>query len=67
MNELFCENVPREELASVLRPVLAHYAEARHDGERFGAFCHRVGVARLRAELGTERWVRRAADGSARS
>jgi hypothetical protein len=26
--------------------------------ERFGDFCHRIGVDRVRAELGTERWVR---------
>jgi len=42
----------------VLRPVLVRYRDHRQDGERFGDFCHRLGVDHLRGELGTERWVR---------
>jgi sulfite reductase (ferredoxin) len=58
LNGLFAENVPRDELLGVLRPVLAAYRDERRVGERFGDWCHRVGVDVLRARLGTERWVR---------
>jgi sulfite reductase (ferredoxin) len=58
LNATFAENVPREELVNVLRPVLARYRDTREEGERFGDFCHRVGVAELRAELGNEAWTR---------
>jgi sulfite reductase (ferredoxin) len=58
LNQTFCENVPLPELVRVLVPVLDRFrGERRHD-ERFGNYCHRVGVERLRAELGTEEWVR---------
>jgi sulfite reductase (ferredoxin) len=59
LNQVFAENVPRDELVNVLRPVLARYRDQRRGEERFGDFCHRVGVDRLRAELGTERWARK--------
>lgn len=59
LNHVFAENVPRTELVPVLRPVLTYYRDQRQDGERFGDFCHRLGVDRLRAQLGTERWVRK--------
>ena len=59
LNQVFAENVPRDELINVLRPVLAHYCDQRRSGERFGDFCHRLGVDRLRAQLGTEQWVRK--------
>jgi sulfite reductase (ferredoxin) len=62
LNDVFAENVPRDELVNVLRPVLAHYRDRRRSGERFGDFCHRLDVDRLRAELGTERWVRKPRD-----
>jgi sulfite reductase (ferredoxin) len=61
LNEIFCENVPRSSLLDVLEPVLQRYARERAAAQSFGDWCHRVGVATLRAELGTERWVR---DGS---
>jgi sulfite reductase (ferredoxin) len=61
LNEIFCENVPRDALVAVLRPVLARYAERRRAGQGFGEWCHEVGVAVLRAELGTEQWVRSSA------
>ena len=60
LNTIFAENVPRDELVNVLRPVLVHYREHRGDDERFGDFCHRLGVDHLRAELGNETWNRRA-------
>ncbi len=58
LNRVFAENVPRDSLVEVLRPVLTHYRDHRHDGEGLGDFCHRVGVDRLRADLGNESWVR---------
>ena len=59
LNDVFAENIPREELINVLRPVLAYYRDQRLNEERFGDFCHRIGVDPLRAQLGTERWVRK--------
>ena len=59
LNALFAENVPREELGAVLRPVLARYREAAAPGEGLGAFCAREGAASLRARFGNETWVRR--------
>jgi len=58
LNEIFCENVPRGALVDVLRPVLERYAARRSPGQRFGDWCHVVGVTALRHELGTEQWVR---------
>jgi sulfite reductase (ferredoxin) len=59
LNRTFCENVPRSDLVRVLIPVFDRFrGERRHD-ERFGDYCHRVGVEQLRAELGTEEWVRK--------
>jgi sulfite reductase (ferredoxin) len=60
LNGLFAENVPRADLIAVLRPVLVDYRDRRAgEGERFGDWCHRMGVAELRRRLGDERWVRR--------
>jgi sulfite reductase (ferredoxin) len=59
LNALFAENVPREELVNVLRPVLLRYRADRSSGERFGDFCNRLGADALRAELGDERWTRK--------
>ena len=59
LNEVFCENVPRESLIDVLRPVFARYGTDRDTDEEFGNWCHRIGVVVLRAELGTEEWVRK--------
>jgi sulfite reductase (ferredoxin) len=58
LNEVFAENVPRDQLVPVLRPVLVDYRDTRDAGERFGDWCARIGVGNLRAQLGTERWVR---------
>lgn len=59
LNDIYCENVPGGSLLDVLRPVLARYAIDHLPGEAFGAWCHRHDVGVLRAELGTEQWVRR--------
>ncbi len=59
LNEVFCENVPGGELLAVLRPVLERFASQRAEGQAFGDWCQDAGVGNLRAELGTEQWVRR--------
>lgn len=59
LNAVFCENVPGGSLVEVLEPVLDRFGRDRADGQAFGDWCHQVGVATLRAELGTEQWVRR--------
>ncbi len=58
LNEIFCENVPRASLVAVLTPVFARFASERAEGEELGVWAHRIGVAALRADLGTEQWVR---------
>ena len=47
----FAENVKRPDLAERLRPVIELYAALRLDSESFGDFCHRLGVANLRARF----------------
>ena len=42
LNRVFKDTVKTEEITSVLRPVLARYAQERLGGERFGDFCARV-------------------------
>jgi sulfite reductase (NADPH) hemoprotein beta-component len=44
LSKLFRESVPSAEIKGVLAPVIARYARERHDGERFGDFCIRVGL-----------------------
>ena len=59
LNEVFAENVPRDQLVDVLRPLLEHYRETRRVDEGFGDFCAREGVDELRARFGNESWVRK--------
>ncbi|HLH68272.1 MAG TPA: NADPH-dependent assimilatory sulfite reductase hemoprotein subunit [Candidatus Dormibacteraeota bacterium] len=47
LNRLFARNVPLEEIPRLLRPVLAAFRDERGPGERFGDWCHRVGVEAL--------------------
>ncbi len=58
MNEVFAENVPRDQLGPVLQPLLEHYREARQEGESLGDFTAREGVAALRKSFGNESFVR---------
>ncbi|MCF8565525.1 NADPH-dependent assimilatory sulfite reductase hemoprotein subunit [Alicyclobacillus tolerans] len=55
LNERFLEQVPLEELAVVLEPVIARYASDKHPGERLGDFCHRVGLETLREVVSVSR------------
>ncbi len=47
LNRLFARNVPLDEIPHRLRPVLAAFRDERRPGERFGDWCHRVGVEAL--------------------
>jgi sulfite reductase (ferredoxin) len=47
LGTVFAQNVKRPELATRLRPVIEYYAAMRLSGEKFGDFCHRVGVTSL--------------------
>jgi len=51
LNEVVAERIRLGEVADVLDPLFALYAASRRDGEGFGDFCHRVGVARLKDVL----------------
>lgn len=48
MGSVFATNVKRNQIVQRLRPVFEQYREARHSGELFGDFCHRLGVEALR-------------------
>ncbi len=49
--EPFAETVPLDKIVETLVPVLRLFAQERQDHETLGDFCHRVGVATLRARL----------------
>jgi sulfite reductase (ferredoxin) len=51
LNEVVAERIRLGEVADVLDPLFALFAASRRDGEGFGDFCHRVGVARLKDVL----------------
>ena len=61
LNEVVAERIRLGVVADVLDPLFALYAASRRDGEGFGDFCHRVGVARLREVLDATRAEPRAA------
>jgi sulfite reductase (ferredoxin) len=44
----FATNVKRHDVAPKLRPILEHYKASRKTSERFGDFCHRIGISALR-------------------
>jgi sulfite reductase (NADPH) hemoprotein beta-component len=45
LNRVWKEMIKETELETELRPVLTRYAAERQEGERFGDWCHRVGLA----------------------
>ncbi|MFZ2006373.1 MAG: NADPH-dependent assimilatory sulfite reductase hemoprotein subunit [Stellaceae bacterium] len=61
LNEVVAERIRLGEVADTLDPLFALYAASRRDGEGFGDFCHRIGVARLRDVLAATRAEPRAA------
>jgi sulfite reductase (ferredoxin) len=58
MNEVFAENIPRDQIGPVLQPLLEHFREARQPGEGLGDFAAREGVPSLRSRFGNESFVR---------
>jgi sulfite reductase (ferredoxin) len=49
LNQIYADLIPREELVETVRPLLQFFRDARRNGESFGDFCVRVGIAALRA------------------
>jgi sulfite reductase (ferredoxin) len=47
LNTLLAERLSIEGMADALDPLFARFAASRHDGEGFGDFCHRIGIAEL--------------------
>ncbi|MCC7084713.1 MAG: NADPH-dependent assimilatory sulfite reductase hemoprotein subunit [Pirellulales bacterium] len=47
LNTLYKDLVPTEEIVPTLVPLLMYFKAERHDGETFGDFCHRKGMADL--------------------
>ncbi len=46
LSKLFRDDVPGEEIAGILAPVLRDYAQARNEGEHFGDFVIRAGYVK---------------------
>jgi sulfite reductase (ferredoxin) len=57
MNSLYAADVSTDDLAATIQPLLVMWREERQPQERFGDFCHRVGIEhlRLRPVAGLER------------
>src|SRR5438876_7958250 len=55
LNTLLADRVALREIADVLDPLFALYASGRSEGEGFGDFCHRAGLATLQQALGETR------------
>ena len=51
LGTLYADLVPRDRLVATVRPLLERYRDERLDDERFGDFCHRVGIEALRASV----------------
>jgi sulfite reductase (ferredoxin) len=47
--EVFLDNVKREEMIPTLEPLLKNFKAIRLENERFGDYCHRVGLENLRS------------------
>lgn len=50
---LFRDQVPLEEIAQSVSPLLSYFKQERHPQESFGDFCYRKGLADLQARCGT--------------
>jgi sulfite reductase (ferredoxin) len=48
LNQLYADMIHTDQLVNTVVPLLIFYKENRLPGERFGDFCHRVGVEALR-------------------
>jgi sulfite reductase (ferredoxin) len=49
LNFIYKDLVPTDQVVPTLVPVFAHFKYARHHGETFGDFCHRIGKEELLA------------------
>lgn len=47
LNSLYKDMVPAEEVVATLVPLFVYFKHDRQDGETFGDFCHRKGIADL--------------------
>src|SRR5436853_1488292 len=47
LNEAIAERLDIAQIADALDPLFARFAASRADGEGFGDFCHRIGIAAL--------------------
>jgi len=52
LSKLYRENVPGEEIKSLLEPIIGRYAREREEGERFGDFCIRAGYVNATVQGG---------------
>jgi sulfite reductase (ferredoxin) len=48
LNQVFADLVDRRDVTATLRPLFARFRDERREGEAFGDYCARVGVAALR-------------------
>ncbi len=48
LSEVFLDNVKREEMIPTLEPLLKNFKSIRLENERFGDYCHRIGLENLR-------------------
>src|SRR5437867_4322269 len=51
LGTLYADLVPCDRLVATVRPLFERYRDERLDDERFGDFCHRVGIAARRASV----------------
>lgn len=57
LNSVFADRVHLDDLTPLLTPLLAAWRDERHDGERFGDWCDRVGPTALRDRFPTDTGV----------
>jgi sulfite reductase (ferredoxin) len=55
LNQPFADRLDIAGIANALDPLFARFAEERLDGEGFGDFCHRIGIAALREQVESRR------------
>ena len=51
LGTLYADLVPRDRLVATVRPLFERYRDERLEDERFGDFCHRVGLEAVRASI----------------
>lgn len=49
LSEKVFDKVPQDKIAAVLEPMFALYAQQKNANEGFGDFCHRMGIAQVKA------------------